>query len=319
VKKAVLHELSLSDRDIVSERRVRAYIGGAIAGLAANHISPPVCRRQLRAAYRKFRDAVHRGDEASWRVLYASLFDSVRECADADFYRRSEVADDNGPPGVTFQCADPVAMAAWTGSASETPIGLVRRVRDRRTVAGAMVGLSGRATWLAPFTGVIEDLVEDARHRPSPDAAKRVRDLIAQSAWKPGQTVVAFVSRSPLSRLSFELPTARRTATRPVGPTRLEAQTHKHFRHWPAPGNPDRYGRTYQLDAIERSRSAGLSFGVPEAVRPRIPLDQFADCIVIGTLTRDGCRVVEPDEAYLSEIGAQQAAIELIRLAVASI
>jgi hypothetical protein len=94
----------------------------------------------------------------------------------------------------------------------------------------------------------------------------------------------------------------------PVGSTVLEAQNHKHFRHWPhILGYADRYGRTYDLDPRSRtSASPPHNYGIPEAIRSQMPLGLFSDCVVIGTLTPGGCQITEPDTDFLQAIGGTE-------------
>lgn len=307
---ATLRALARVGSDVVMERRIRAYLGGAIQGIVAGHIEPRVCRGQLRDALRRFRVTVHSGSSASWRALQASLFDAISSEGDRHFYCRDEVPSGTTEKALTFQCADAAALLAWTGARTETPHGLAVKVKAGGTLRGATVGLPHRAVWLTQYTGVAEEIIEQARSRPDADLARRVREIVGQSGWRPGQTVVAFISSKPLASLLFD---AGSTARRPVGPTRLEAQTHRHFRHWPPSTHVDKYGRTYDLNPVSRRAAGSLGHGVPEAVRPAVPINAFDDCVVIGTLTRDGCRVTEPDDAFLVDVGADAPVFDVMR------
>lgn len=200
---------------------------------------------------------------------------------------------------------------------------------DKRHSSGARqfissVGAPDRPIWLTPYRGEVEQLCEEAQIETTGPArrAQIVRRIVSRLGLchlEVGDELIAFVTIQPIAKLEFAHPAPAPLAPRPglgvylpVGPTPLEARDHRRYRNWPIPpAQGHGYGRTYALDIQDRAAAPTADHGHLEAVRPRMGIDAFADCIFLGSLRERP--EDDTDAAYLSEIGATRALADLLQ------
>lgn len=191
--------------------------------------------------------------------------------------------------------------------------------RFRAKECAGWIGQENKPIWLTPYVGEVAELCEEAR---SSISTRRRAEIVFRVAAKLGLDVyadeglLAFVTKETIGELLFDHPRTR-TRSLPRGSTIVEARTHRRFRVWPTGTIPDPYGRTYDRDRQARLRASPHGhYGVAEAIRPRLPMNAFADCIYLGQFTNDAI-YDDPDTDYLDAVGAtgQSAADVLERLA----
>jgi len=300
----------------IDERRLRAYFANMLRAVEVGHTQVDACRKRVEETLGLL-PVIAAPGPLTWEACYSALMTAIEAASDSDFYQvRDPVDDDLDLRAVTFQIADRSTLRIWLDGPANA-LSLVKAVRTGTTRAGQTVGRPRRAVWLTPLKGPVADLIDRARDKHGSNLAKEVRDSLANSAWKAGSMVVAFITRGTIRNLGFLAAARERAeiAIGPVGPTVVEAGVHKHFRHWPRQrAATDRYGRTYHFDPRVRGAAVPAgAYGMPEAVRSPIPLSQFGDCVVIGRLSAGACQIKEPDEAFLQAIDATEPPLNLLQ------
>lgn len=161
--------------------------------------------------------------------------------------------------------------------------------------------MPARPLWLTPFHGELASLIDDAATEPSPRLANRMCAALGLSHISLGSPVIAVVLDATVTTLSED------GGPRIAGPTSLEAGGFKHYRHYPNPraGTVDGFGRTYELNAAERSRADERKpFGAPEAVRPPMVVRDALEFVYIGQTAVEPNYDRKLDAGFLSTVGA---------------
>lgn len=263
-----------------------------------------------------FRNPIHAVPAHAVSVLMASCQAADDHIKEADHYQRTEPLNyDLATRAVTFQ-------RNQFGRLGENLLGVratgdeIKAAFDARRSAFAKpfvnpLGAPDRPIWLTPYSGKVAEYCEELQLDTIGPArrASVVRALVAKLGlihFSVDDEVLAFVTALPIGQLTFGHPASKTPAAAadrlPVGPTPFEARDHRRFRNWAAPPvDSFGYGRTYELEAAERASVGGAEHGAAEAVRPRMSMDAFTECIVLGTLKEraEG----DSDLVYYREIG----------------
>lgn len=292
------------------EDDLRACFVNLLNGIDRHCISLRAAQRRLSYMIQMF-GASATQDRAALRLAH---MESLKVFDEADHYERpGPLSDYLNMRAVTIQASeDGLLGEIWMG----------RRARAPRIVeafkAGncdGTVGPPGKPLWITPYTGEIKALCEEARERSCGRArrieiARRAVGLLGLVHIRAKDEVIAMVTDKTIAQLGFDHPDTG-NPTMPVGPTAVEARGHRRFRQWPRRAITDFYGRTYELDGAIRARiDPRDNHGASEAVRPAVPIEQFAECIYLGTLS-------DPDfddeqAEYLRSLGAAHS-IDLLR------
>lgn len=304
-----LDRLTSIDED--DEARVRACFSNLLIGIQRQHITVESAERRISEMI----DSFAKASRQDYGALLDAQLEALRLFGEEDHYvRPGPLSDHLDRPALTIQInEDGLLGEFWLG----------RRTRGGEIAAAFLngqcqgrVGAPGRPLWLTPFRDQVWDICDEAKlpNRP-PDRrailARKLVSLLGLSTAGPGDDVLAFVTKGPIGELGFRHPSLAKDFA-PAGSTALEARGHRRFRPWPAPLVAETYGRTYALDKGERAAARPLSpHGALEAVRPSMPMDDFAECVFVGTL--NDADFDDPDGEFLEAIGARQTTPEIIR------
>lgn len=297
--------------DTVNEVKLRAWLTNLLADLKSNQVKSSVLHARLQKLATHFLSS----PEQSLFYLACAYDHAMNPCnADNQFCRPGPLDNFLDYTVVTIVSEPEHAPCsnAWlkrSVSAASLP-GYFRRGE-----CIGYVGVDYKPLWITPYCGEIKAMCEKASRGLSRSArADLVRGVMGKLGLKhlnAGEELLAFVSELTVGELTFFNPSTNELSP-PVGSTVIEARLHRQFRHWPRNLDPDAYGRTYELDSFARQYfSNRLDYGLPEATRPRLQIDDFERCIYLG-------RVPEPDfddadETYLKEIGADLDCATLLR------
>ena len=181
---------------------------------------------------------------------------------------------------------------------------LPARIRHK----GQTLGRPDRAIWITPLYKPIADYLDRARdlardpHKPANDPSfativDTAWELLGLSQYEAETCLVAVITNRTIRELLSLPPGPSGCAV--MGPSVIEGGTHTRWRHW-----SEDYGRTYRL--FSGSATAGLA----EAVRRPVPLEEVAEFLYLGSVTR---RYGEDNQAFAQAIGATDEVSDILR------
>ncbi|HEX8262465.1 MAG TPA: hypothetical protein VF547_06290 [Allosphingosinicella sp.] len=239
--------------------------------------------------------------------LQAAFVGALNELWNVDHFERGErLSDFLDRRAVTIQSDGGGEGGTWWRKSRLRAGAKVIASEFARGGCDGWVGVEQKPIWLTPYGGEIERLCAEAKQGGLPQRernrlAGRIRDKLGLYAIQPREGLLAFITREPLRKLLYAHD--GKTDCLPVGPTAVEARGSLRFRPWPRPRGGDAFGRTYDLDPEQRQLAVPpRCHGAEEAVRPRMRIAEFAECIYIGDITASATD--RDEQAFLSEIGA---------------
>ena len=286
------------------ETKLRARFTNLLRGYENGHIEAAAVERRLDEMVRSF----NRHPADTLDAVLAACDDACDAFKEQDHYERPQpllayldtraVTIQRNQGGRLGQ-----VLLGYRASAGE----IVDAFDGGSFIPNAMIGAPDKPLWLTPYIDDIEEFCEEANYDllPPRRRATILRWIVGNlglADCDPKDEILAFVTAKQVANLTFEHPNTRAKGLKPAGSTAIEARRHPRFRWWPPESNPDGQGRTYALDADERTLGGPIgNYGLPELLCPRLAADAFAACIYIGTV--GSIFFDDPDQTYLEEIG----------------
>ena len=287
------------------EVKLRARLTNLIKGLDQGHLALPAVERRLRQMVRSFDKAP--GDTRD--AVLAAFDEAYDEFREQDHYERPQAPTvDISKRAITIQRNQGGRLGLFLLGRLASGAEIVDAFENGGCLPDAAIGAPDRPLWLAPYTGRFETVCEDAKlsNLSTFERAQVVRWIIGNLGlydYDPKDEVLAFITTRRIRDLGFDHPHTNHRIATPSGPSAIEARRHGRFRWWPRAEGQDGFGRTYALDADERAKLIAFrDYGLPEVVRPRLPLTEFVDCILLGTVS--AFLFDDPDDVYLDALDA---------------
>ncbi|MDF7776295.1 hypothetical protein P1X14_13650 [Sphingomonas sp. AOB5] len=289
-----------------AEAQLRWRFHHLAAGLASGQVSLEAVKLRLKRVIELFDDPMFGAPDCN-KLLRAHT-QAMNDFKEGQHYQRPEqLVEHLDQRALTIQVNAGGALGAHWG------MGRLAKAPDIVTafLSGKLdgeVGPPDRPLWITPYAGELQLLCIEASSRYVPAArraeiARAVVDILGLAQVRPRNELIALVSQRTIGELTFVRPDDDARML-PVGPTAIEARGSERFRCWPTPPEIDPYGRTYSLDRASRDRSFRGKHGVPEAVRPRMSIREFGECVYLGPL--DNRTFDDADDAYLKAIGVSE-------------
>jgi hypothetical protein len=301
--KDIAAEISLAELDEVLEPRLCGWFNNMLVGLRYGHVELDAAKRRLRELIASYeRQAVR-----NRATLENAFSEAVHGFGELDHYERPQALDkwlDRNAVTIQGDCGRTCGQY-WLTSRQPASAKVIARAFSNGGCDG-WVGQENKPIWITPYDGEIRSLCEEAGDPDLPGRrrAELTSRIVAMLGieFNAGEGLLAFVTKATIDELVFNHPITS-VATKPKGPTILEARTHGRFRPWPRDASNDAYGRTYDRDARSRKGTYPTGHhGVAEATRPRLAMSEFSRCIFLGVVGAD--TYDDKDDDYLEAIGS---------------
>jgi hypothetical protein len=275
----------------------RAILANFRTGLVHAHLSDTIAREYFTNVLTRLDEIrAAAGGPLHVDTVYRALCQAFEHHRDQFFFKRSPrpkaYSDEVGFSfqthfGFRFWLADTVPQTRLPNPDPTSVLRLCEAMADPPNWRpSGTVGPAGDVLWLAPYTGEIRRLVEEAHHTwefagvPT-HPANRLREILGLFRRRPGDHVIALITSSDLRSLLV------REGTGPFAPTIFEARSYERFRHWPPVGfeEPNHVGRTYDLNSAERRSAQDGRHGTPEMVTAPIEIPEVGQVVYVGQIT----------------------------------